>query len=171
MAFCPDPILAGYFQSILSQEGLLKLLTFAFLLFGFWVLLSGHFDPLLLGLGLASTLLTVFLARRMDVVDDESYPFRLIVRLLRYHGFLAREVLLANLDVAQRILLPSKSISPRFIDVEVPQRTDLGRVIYANSITLTPGTISVDVANGEILVHALSRSGAEDGAESGSDHR
>ena len=140
----------------------MKLLSFTFLLFGLWVLLSGHFDPLLLGLGVASTLFTLFLARRLGVVDEESYPFRLIVRLLRYHGFLAREVLFANVDVAQRILLPSKSISPRFIDVEVPQRTDLGRVIFANSITVTPGTVSVRLRKDRVLVHALSKEGAED---------
>ena len=140
----------------------MKLLSFAVLLFGIWVLLSGHFNPLLLGLGLTSTLFTLFLARRMGVVDEESYPFRLLVRLLRYHGFLAREVVLANLDVAKRVLLPSKSISPRFIDVEVPQRTDLGRVIYANSITVTPGTVSVHLDKDRVLVHALSEEGAED---------
>jgi multicomponent Na+:H+ antiporter subunit E len=140
----------------------LKSFGFALLLYGLWILLSGHFEPLLLGLGLVSTLFTVFLAQRMGVVDDESYPFRLIVRLLRYHGFLAREVLLANFDVAQRILLPSKPISPRFIDVEVPQRTDLGRVVYANSITVTPGTVSVRLGKDRVLVHALSKEGAED---------
>lgn len=137
-------------------------LSFAILIFALWVLLSGHFEPLLLGLGLASTLLTVMLAGRMGLVDQESYPFALLIRLVRYHGFLAREVFLANLDVAQRILLPSKSISPRLIEVEVPQRTDLGRVIYANSITVTPGTVSVRLDKDQVLVHALSREGAED---------
>jgi multicomponent Na+:H+ antiporter subunit E len=140
----------------------LKSLSFATLIFALWVLLSGHFEPLLLGLGLGSTVFTVLLAKRMHVVDDESYPFRLLIRLLRYHGFLAREVFLANLDVAKRILLPSKSISPHLIDVEVPQRTDLGRVIYANSITVTPGTVTVRLDEDRILVHALSEEGAED---------
>ena len=53
-------------------------------------------------------------------------------------------------------------ISPTMIRVRASQQTDLGQVIYANSITLTPGTISVDVANNEILVHALSENGARD---------
>lgn len=140
----------------------MKSLSFATLIFALWVLLSGHFEPLLLGLGLFSTAFTVFLAKRLNVVDNESYPFRLVIRLLRYHGFLAREVFVANLDVAKHILLPGKSISPRLIDVEVPQRTDLGRVIYANSITVTPGTVSVRLDKDRVLVHALSKEGAED---------
>ncbi len=140
----------------------MKPLSFAFLLFGLWILLSGHFDPLLVSLGIASTLITVFLAKRMNVVDHESHPVHLTGQLLRFHGFLAREILVANLDVARRILKPGKSISPELVTVEVPQRTDLGRVIYANSITLTPGTVSVRLDKDRVLVHALSREGAED---------
>ena len=140
----------------------MKPLSFALLLFCLWILLSGHFDPLLLSLGLASTLLTLFLSLRMNVVDHESHPIHLTRQLLRFHGFLVREILVANLDVARRILTPGKSISPELVNVDVPQRTDLGRVIYANSITLTPGTVSVRLDKDRVLVHALSGDGAED---------
>jgi multicomponent Na+:H+ antiporter subunit E len=71
------------------------------------------------------------------------------------------EIIKANIDVAKRIMLPSMAVTPTMIRVTASQKSDLGLVIYANSITLTPGTISVDIANGEILVHALSREGAE----------
>lgn len=81
---------------------------------------------------------------------------------MRFHVFLAREILIANLDVARRILTPGKSISPELVNVDVPQRTDLGRVIYANAITLTPGTVSVRLDKDRVLVHALSGEGAED---------
>jgi multicomponent Na+:H+ antiporter subunit E len=71
----------------------------------------------------------------------------------------------ANADVALRILSPSKGISPRVIRVASTQRSDIARTVYANSITLTPGTISIDVSRDAITVHALSREGAEELAE------
>lgn len=140
----------------------MKHLSFAFLLLGLWVILSGHFDSLLLGLGLASTLLTVFLALRMDVVDRESHPIHLSGRLLRFQGFLAREIVMANLDVVRHILRNGRAISPQMFELPVPQRTDLGRVIYANSITLTPGTVSVSLDKDQVAVHALSKEAADD---------
>ena len=68
----------------------------------------------------------------------------------------------SNLDVALLILRPSLPISPRMIAVKASQSTDVGKVIYANSITLTPGTVSVDVDGDEITVHCLTREAAED---------
>lgn len=137
-------------------------LSFATLIFALWILLSGHFEPLLLGLGLASTLLTVVLAARMNLVDHESHPIHLSGRLLRFHGFLAREIVKANLDVIRHILRNGRAISPQMCEFPVPQRTDLARVIYANSITLTPGTVSVSLDKDQVLVHALSKEGADD---------
>ena len=72
----------------------------------------------------------------------------------------------ANIDVAWRILRPTMPISPRLIEVSAGQSSDLGRVIYANSITLTPGTVSVEMDGGKILVHALTKEAADD-VESG----
>ena len=81
------------------------------------------------------------------------------------------EIIKANLDVLKIILSPSLPATPTLVRVKASQKSDLGQVIYANSITLTPGTISVDVANGEILVHALTRSGAEELLEGKMDSR
>ena len=127
-----------------------------------WLGLSGHFEPLLMSIGAVSTLLVVYLALRMDVVDRESHPIHLTGRLFRFWGYLSKEILLANLDVMRRVLSPGPDISPRYIDVPLPQKSDLGRVIYANSITLTPGTVSVELDRQSIKVHALSKEGAED---------
>jgi multicomponent Na+:H+ antiporter subunit E len=140
----------------------LKSLSFATLIFGLWVLLSGHFEPLLLGLGLASTAFTVMLAMRMKLVDRESHPIHISGRLLRFQGFLAGEIVKANLDVVRHILRSGRAISPQMFEQPVPQHTDLGRVIYANSITLTPGTVSVSLGKDQVLVHALSKEGADD---------
>ncbi|WP_455212631.1 Na+/H+ antiporter subunit E [Kaarinaea lacus] len=131
------------------------------LLFSLWLGLSGHMEPLLLSLGLASTFLTLYLSHRMDVVDHESHPIHLTSRLLRFTVYLWREIVVANWDVVKRIVTPGKSISPQMIEVPLPQRTNLGRVIYANAITLTPGTVSVRVNKDTITVHALAKETAE----------
>ncbi len=98
----------------------------------------------------------------MDIVDHEGHPLHLTWRAIGYWGWLCVEIIKANIDVIKQVLSPQMSISPTMVRVRASQRSDLGQVIYANSITLTPGTISVDVANDEILVHALSESGAKD---------
>jgi len=131
-------------------------------LFGVWLLLSGHYTPLLLGLGGVSTVLVVAISLRMDVVDHEGHPLHLGLRILWYWPWLMVQVLRANVDVARRVLSPSLPISPRMFKVRATQRTDLGRVIYANSITLTPGTVSVELEGSVILVHALTAEAAED---------
>jgi multicomponent Na+:H+ antiporter subunit E len=126
-----------------------------------WLLFSGHFNPLLLTLGLASCALVVLITTRMDLVDREGHPIHLSWGALIYWPWLFVEILKANIDVAKRVLRPKMDISPTLVRVKASQKSDLGLVIYANSITLTPGTVSIDVANGEILVHAISREGAE----------
>lgn len=131
-------------------------------LFILWLLLSGHYNVLLISLGLLSSLLTVVLALRMDVIDHESHPLHLRRQLPRYWVFLSREVILANLDVARRILTPGKSFSPQLRQLPLPQKTALGQVIYANSITLTPGTVTVQLGIDSIRIHALSREAADD---------
>ena len=138
------------------------IISLAVLLFAFWLGLSGHFTPLLIGLGLASTGLAVFLAHRMDILDHETHPALLTLRLVRYWIYLAGEVVKANIDVIRRILRPGKSISPQLVRLPLPQKTDLARVIYANSITLTPGTVTLELGEKSLLVHALSKEAAED---------
>lgn len=127
-----------------------------------WLLLSGHFEPLVLTLGLASCVVVVAITRRMDLIDHEGHPIHLTRRATGYWLWLAWEVVKANIDVAKRVLAPRMNISPTMVRLTASQKSDLGLVIYANSITLTPGTVSVDVDPGEILVHALSREAAED---------
>lgn len=141
----------------------MKTLGFTVLLFILWVLLSGQFSLLLLSLGLASVLLTVFLASRMNVIDHESYPIHISAKLPAFLAYIMWEIIKANIDVAKRILnTGGKTISPQLVEIPVPQKSDLGRVMYANSITLTPGTVSVQLDNDRVLVHALSKEGVED---------
>ena len=127
-----------------------------------WLLLSGHYTPLLLVFGALSCAFVTYLAQRFDVVDHESHPLHMWWRLPSYWIWLLVEIVKGNIDVGYRIIHPSLPIDPRLFEVEASQKTDLGRVVFANSITLTPGAISVDVRGDKILVHALSAEGAED---------
>jgi multicomponent Na+:H+ antiporter subunit E len=140
-------------------------------LFATWLLLSGHLEPLLLGLGAVSCLVVVAIARRMDVVDREGHPLHLTWAGLAYWPWLGLEIVKANWDVARRVVNPSLPISPTLLRVKASQPSELGQVIYANSITLTPGTISVEVGDGTILVHALTREGADSLIEGTMDRR
>ena len=140
----------------------MKAFSYSVLLCVFWLLLSGHFEPLLLGLGLVSVALTLFLAHRMNVIDHESYPLHLTTRLPAFFIYLLKEIVLSNIDVVKRILSPRRdAISPQLFEVPLPQQSDLGRAIYANSITLTPGTVSIALTDDTIIVHALSKEAAE----------
>jgi multicomponent Na+:H+ antiporter subunit E len=135
----------------------------AFVLFGLWLLLSGLYAPLLLILGAVSSVFVAWIAQRMGLLAPEPGSVWLRpLRCLAYMPWLAWQIAKAYVDVALRILVPSKGISPRVLRVPSTQASDLARALYANSITLTPGTISIDVGGDEITVHALSREGAED---------
>lgn len=136
-------------------------LTLIVVLYGFWLLLSGYFTAFLLAAGAGSAVAVVLLARRMEVIDHEGHPVYLSWRVFTYWPWLIKEIAKSAWEVAKIILDPGLPISPTLVRVKTSQKTTVGVVTYANSITLTPGTVSVEVAMGEILVHALTRSGAE----------
>ena len=139
-----------------------RTLSLFVLLFLTWLLLSGRDTGLLLGFGVLSCLLVIAICRRMKIVDPEGHPNHLIPGLLRYMPWLLWAIVKANIDVARRIVHPRLPMAPRVIQVEASQKTHLGQVIYANSITLTPGTVAVETDEGTIDVHALTREAAED---------
>ena len=135
----------------------------ALVLAGVWVVLSGIVSPLLLGLGLASVLAVVWIKVRADRRDREPIPFALRVhRLPGYLLWLAWEIVKANVDVSRRILSPGLPIAPAVRWLPASQRSELGQVIYADSITLTPGTLSIDLRDGWVEVHALNEESLDD---------
>lgn len=140
-------------------------------MFVLWLLLSGHYGSLLIGLGVVSCLLIVWLAARLDVIDHEAIPLQISLGWFGYICWLGKEITKANIDVARIILTPRLPISPVMVWVPATQRTDVGKVIYANSITLTPGTVSVAVTDDEILVHAITREAGEGLAKGDMDRR
>ena len=121
----------------------------------FWLLNSSHYTPLLLSLGAASILLVLYIVHRMNAADNASQPVSLSLKYPGYYMWLFKELVLANISVVKHIWLGNKTISPTLTTVRASQKTDMGKVIYATSITLTPGTVAVDVVGDQILVHAL----------------
>lgn len=154
-----------------SSGGWLRAASATVILFVFWLLLSGHYTPFLIGAGLLCSGLVVLACRRMGVMDDEGHPIHLTPRALTYWPWLLWEIAKAAWDVTKIVWHPRLPISPTLIRVTASQRTAVGIATYANSITLTPGTISVEVEGNEILVHAVTQAGADGTAAGDMDRR
>lgn len=129
--------------------------TLSLSLAAFWLLNSGHNTPLMLLLGAISIAFVLYIAHRMDVVDHESQPFHLTPKLPGFCVWLIKEIILANFLVVKHIWLGNKTISPTLTTIIASQKTDMGKVIYANSITLTPGTVTVALEGDQFIIHAL----------------
>lgn len=117
--------------------------------------LSGYFKPMLLGLGVISIGLVVWMAGRMRILDGETAPYITVPQTLSYFTWLFSEIVKANIAVVRAVMSPNLEVSPTLVKIPTPQKTDIGRVMFANSITLTPGTVSVEMNDDHILVHAL----------------
>ena len=130
-------------------------------LFAFWLLLSGVFTPFLVAAGAGCALAVLWLGHRMKVLDREGHPIHLSLRVaLLYGPWLLKEIVKSGWQVSCAILRPRLAIRPTVVRFEASQSSDLGLVIHANSITLTPGTICVAVEGRQLLVHALLESAA-----------
>lgn len=129
-------------------------------LYGTWLLLSGHYNATLLTYGALSCAGIVLLVAHLGILDAEALPVHLGIRLLLYLPWLMKEIVLSNLSVARVILDPKLPIHPQILRVAASQKTQVGQATYANSITLTPGTVTLDIRDGQILVHALTMASA-----------
>ena len=146
---------------------MLRIASLLVALFAFWVLMSGMFSPFLLGLGVASVVAVTWLARHMEIADREGHPAHLrVVAVVSYWLWLFKEIWLSGLKVARIILDPRLPVSPTLVRFAPSQKTAVGIATHANSITLTPGTITVQANHQEFLVHALTRDGAAGVVES-----
>lgn len=133
-----------------------------FLLAVLWWVLSGNTKTLLFLLGAGSVLFTAFLAYRMDVVDEESHPLHLSVKLIRYWAYLLVQIVISNVKMVQIILSPNPDVNPRIIRVDISQDSELGKVVLGNSVTLTPGTVTLRIEGQQMEVHALNEASAAD---------
>ncbi len=149
----------------------MRYLSLAAFLFAFWIVLSGHYTPMLVTAGAASAVICVLAAIRVRAVDAEGHPIEVFGRAVTYFPWLVVEIAKSAWAVTKVILHPRLPISPTMTVVRASQRTRVGVVTYANSITLTPGTITVGVDGNELTVHALVREGALDLEAGGMDRR
>jgi len=142
---------------------MLRGLLLALGLFALWLLLSGVYKPLWIALGAGSAIAITFLLARMDVLDAEAVPIQMHFRTPRYWAWLQGEVVKTNLAVTKILLSRRMEIAPQIIRVTPAEKTDIGRVTFANSITLTPGTVTIDADGDAFIVHALDSAFAEPG--------
>ncbi len=143
-----------------SREARLRAGSLVTFLFIFWLALSGHYTPMLVGVGLASAILCMLAARQLRMLDADGHPVHLLFRILSYYPWLFSEMVKSAWRVTKIVLHPKLPISPTMTTLKSSQVTAVGIATYANSITLTPGTLTVDVRKGEIVIHALLRADA-----------
>ena len=115
--------------------------------------MSGHYNFLIVGLGIISCVFCVYVAKRGKLIDDEGLPIFFIPRLLNYLIWLFKEILKSNLSTAKVII--NGQVEPETFTVKTSQVTDVAKVTYANSITLTPGTVTTKIQKDIFEVHAL----------------
>jgi len=151
---------------------MLRAITLASGLFLLWLLLSGIYKPLIIGLGIASCIVTILIAMRMGILKPEnrSIGYSLIAFVV-YLVWLTKEIVKANWAVTKVILSGNIAIRQKMFRVPVSQQSDLGKVVFANSITLTPGTITVETEDDYFLTHALAYSPADMDALADMDQR
>ncbi|MGY9013770.1 MAG: Na+/H+ antiporter subunit E [Rhodospirillales bacterium] len=148
-----------------------QVISMAIVMIIFWLTLSGNYTAFLITAGVISSVIIALLAYRMNIADREGHPIHLGLSALTYWPWLIWQIIFSALNVTRIIVSPSLPISPTLTRVKMSQKSDVGRVTFANSITLTPGTISVDIEGDEILVHAITSDNATDLEAGGMDKR
>jgi multicomponent Na+:H+ antiporter subunit E len=144
----------------MNRPRLLRTVALAASLFAFWLLLSGIYTPFLVLSGLGASIAVALLAGRMEITDREGHPVHLALAAARYWPWLLKEIVKSGWQVSRIILDPRLPISPTLVRFRPSQKSTVALATHANSITLTPGTITVEADSEEFLVHALTREGA-----------
>ena len=122
----------------------------------FWLALSGHYTSLTISLGIASCAFVCFVALRMDIADHEGHPVHSVSwKLIPYTAWLIKEIVVSSVSVARIAFSPKLKLRPAIASLDVHEMSEVEKVIYANSITLTPGTLTLDVADDHLLVHTV----------------
>ena len=149
-------------QNSKKQTSMTRAITLFLFLFVTWILWSGYYSPLLLTLGVLSCVLSVYMTVRMQILDKEGFPIEVLLRFIAYLPWLLRELVKSGVEISICVLNPKARIAPRLVKVRPAQKTSVGLMIYANSITLTPGTVSIDVSKHAIEVHTLTDNAEKD---------
>ncbi|QUH25648.1 Na+/H+ antiporter subunit E [Serpentinicella alkaliphila] len=133
------------------------------LLITFWIILTPIINFLSVLIGAVISLLIVLYSRDIAFKDEEMPDYTLInlITYLKFILILIVEIIKSNISVAKIVLNPSLPLSPCFVKVPVKFKNDVLNVIFANAVTLTPGTITVDMQEDGFIIHALTKEAAE----------
>ncbi len=137
----------------------------------FWLLLSAHFDKFHVGAGIVSALVVAYASHDLLFTGTGNHSLTKTVRFITYLPWLIYQIVLANIDVAKRVLSPSMPIDPRVVTFKTTLTSDIARTTLANSITLTPGTVTIDIVDDVFYVHAIAKEPADDLLEGAMERR
>ncbi len=144
----------------ISKINFIKSIFLFLIFFVLWLSLSGHYNTLLIAFGLISSLLCVWLTIKIGLLNNKNINLSFIVKLPIYWVWLFIEILKSNISTAKIIL--NGKWTPEVFYVKSSAKSDVGMANYANSITLTPGTVTVSITGDNFLIHALSSEIGED---------
>lgn len=142
-------------MSAMDRKTIINMVIWTLTLALFWLFLSGFLKPLLLGFGVVSVALVMLILHRMNRIDAQPQQLPASISNVRYTFWLLGQIVLSSLEVAKLVWGNSKNLSPAIAKLPVKDIPNKSRVLYANSITLTPGTLSVDIDEQHVTVHAL----------------
>ena len=141
---------------------LFRIFLASLVLFTLWLLLSGLYGTLLLALGALSCVFVAWISEKLGLFSHDFSTLKINFKIPTFLPWFFFEVIKSNIEVSRIILHPKLPIKPNIITLDVSQHSDLTKTIFANCITLTPGTYSLDLDNNNIEVHALTKSLAQD---------
>lgn len=144
-----------------SKSNIPTILAWLVILAAVWLLWSGLYKPLVIGLGAASCLLTAFIAHRIGFFK-ESTSIHVLPRMPRYWFQLFIDIVKSSIDVTRIILNPKLPISPTEVELKAAPKGPFGQAILGNSITLSPGTVTIDVFEDRLRIHCLTKESAEE---------
>jgi multicomponent Na+:H+ antiporter subunit E len=140
------------------QFFIMRIISFFLTLMGFWWLISWQSSAQLLIIGTICCLAVTILSAKLGIIDMEGHPIEKMPRFGAYMLWLLWEILLANIDVVKVVWHPRMPIQPKMFTAPNPMKSGFGSTLYANSITLTPGTVTVSIDKRDMLIHALTES-------------
>ncbi|MEM7620504.1 MAG: Na+/H+ antiporter subunit E [Pseudomonadota bacterium] len=139
----------------------MRVISLFIVLILFWLLLSGYFKTLLITLGILSCAFCVYICHRMKIIDAEGHPIHLLFKVPIFFPMLFWEIFKSAIDVTKVVLSPKLNISAKIFALKAEQKTSVGINVFANSITLTPGTFTMIIKGNDFVVHALTQEGAD----------
>lgn len=142
---------------IMDKKTITYLVAWTFILAIFWIFLSGFFKPLLLSFGVISVALVVYVLHRMNKQDSQPNRLNFNLSFLRYILWLTGQIVSSSIEVTKLVWGSNKDLNPAIGKFPIKDIRKKSRVLYANSVTLTPGTLCVDIDDEHVTIHALEK--------------